>query len=121
MAADWWSIEVLNARTPAAEWRDAYAPALVESAVTNRSLAWEWYAFTWGVVFELCFADEAHWLAWRALPATRAALDSVPDPLTGLLVHRGRGGSSGAFVRRHPSGSPGADAVAVPVGAGPSA
>ncbi|WP_405731613.1 hypothetical protein OG607_33960 [Streptomyces sp. NBC_01537] len=113
MAADWWSIEVLNARTPAAEWRDAYAPALVESAVTNRSLAWEWHTFTWGVVFELRFFDEEDWLSWRALPGTRAALDAVPDPVSGLLVHRGRGGASGAYVPRRPRRSPGSAAQAI--------
>jgi hypothetical protein len=113
MTADWWSIEVLNARTPAAEWRDAYAPALVESAVTNRSLAWEWHTFTWGVVFELSFSDEEDWLSWRALPGTRAALDAVPDPVSGLLVHRGRGGASGAYVPRRPRRSPGSAAQAI--------
>ncbi|MFD3457744.1 hypothetical protein ACFWVC_36885 [Streptomyces sp. NPDC058691] len=114
MAADWWSIEVLNASTSAAAWRDAYAPALVESAVTNRALAWEWHTFGWGVVFELCFREEEHWLAWHALPGIRAALDAVPDPLSGVLVHRGRGGTSGARVPRSPRRSPGAAARSLP-------
>ncbi|WP_431967073.1 hypothetical protein [Actinacidiphila sp. bgisy160] len=114
MAADWWSIEVLNASTPAAAWRDAYASTLVESAVTNRALAWEWHTYRWGVVFELCFREEEHWLGWRALPGTRAALDAVPDPVSGVLVHRGRGGTSGAFVPRAPHRSPGAAAVGLP-------
>ncbi|WP_127360168.1 hypothetical protein [Actinacidiphila soli] len=116
MAADWWSIEVLNAPgTPAAGWRDAYAPALVESAVTNRALAWEWHGFSWGVVFELRFATEEHWQAWHARPGTRAALDAVPDPVAGLLVHRGRGGASAAYVPRRPRRSPGAEALELPV------
>jgi hypothetical protein len=114
MAADWWAIEVLNARTTAAAWRDAYAQALVESAVTNRALAWEWYELSWGVVFELRFADETRWRAWRGLPGTRAALDAVPDPVGGLLVHRGRGGASGSFVPRRPRCSPGAASAALP-------
>ncbi|MDX3355791.1 hypothetical protein PV703_21220 [Streptomyces sp. ME01-24h] len=111
MAADWWSIEVLDAGTSAAAWRDAYAPTLVESAVINRARAWEWHTYEWGVVFELCFRDEEHWLAWRALSGTRAALDAVPDPVSGVLVHRGRGGAGGAFVPRAPRRSPGSAAV----------
>jgi hypothetical protein len=114
VAEDWWSIEVLNARTTAAMWRDSYGQALAESAVTNQALGWEWRTFGWGVVLEVRFAEEAGWEAWRGLPAVRAALDAVPDPLGGLLVHRGRGGASGRFVPRRPRFSPGAAAVALP-------
>ena len=35
---------------------------------------------------------------FRGLPSVRAALDAVPDPLAGLLVHRGRGGAAGRFA-----------------------
>ncbi len=100
--------------TSAAAWRSAYEQMLVESAVTNRALFWEWHDHTWGVVFEVAFADEEHWQAWRRLPGTQAALDSVPDPVNGLLVYRGRGGSSGAPVPRRPLLSPGAAAVELP-------
>lgn len=114
MAEDWWSVEVLNARTTAAMWRDSYGETLAESAVTNRALGWEWHAFGWGVVFEVRFADESQWEEWCRLPGTRAALDAVPDPLAGLLVHRGRGGASGRFVPRRPRVSPGAASAALP-------
>jgi hypothetical protein len=114
MAEDWWAVEVLNARTIAAVWRDAYGEALVESAVTNRALGWEWHAFGWGVVFEVRFADEGDWEAWRRQAGVCAALDAVPDPVGGLLVHRGRGGACGGFVPRRPGGAPGAAAVALP-------
>ena len=44
------------------------------------------HADTWGVVFEVCFGNEEQWEAFRNLPAVRAALDAVPDPVGGLLV-----------------------------------
>ena len=46
-----------------------------------------------------------------AAPAVRAALDAVPDPVGGLLVHRDRGGSAGV---RWPRPLAGAGAVALP-------
>ncbi len=49
-----------------------------------------------------------------ARPAVRAALDAVPDPLAGLLVHRGRGGGAGARVPRRPRPVAGAAALPPP-------
>jgi len=49
-----------------------------------------------------------------ALPAVQAALDATPDPVKGLLVHRGRGGSSGARLPRRPRPLAGAGAVELP-------
>lgn len=115
--ADWWSIEILDAEhavTSAAQWRDAYAQTLAESAVTNGAVQWEWFEFGWGVVFEIAFRAEDEWPAWRSLPGTRAALDAVPDPVRGLLVHRGHGGASGSHVPRRQPIAPGAGRVAVP-------
>ncbi|MBC6469646.1 hypothetical protein [Actinomadura alba] len=108
MATEWWSIEVFSAQTSAAAWRDSYGRSLIESALTNGASAWEWHDHSWGLVFEVEFADEEQWQAWRALPGTRAALDAVPDPVNGLVVFRGRGGSSGNPVPRGPRVSPGA-------------
>ncbi len=51
---------------------------------------------------------------FRALPAVRAALDAVPDPLAGLLIHRGRGGEASARVPRRPRPRPVAGAAALP-------
>jgi hypothetical protein len=51
---------------------------------------------------------------FRALPAVRAALDAVPDPVNGLLIYRGRGGSAGRPVPRKPRPLAGAGAVALP-------
>jgi hypothetical protein len=115
-AADWWSIEIMDAEhagISAAAWRDAYAQGLAESLVTNGASSWEWYEHTWGVVLEVAFAEERGWLAWKALPGTRAALDAVPDPVTGLLVHRGHGGASGSYVPRVPRNDPAADRAAL--------
>jgi len=108
-ATDWWSIEIMvaeRAETSAASWRAAHAPSLTESLVTNRARQWMWTEHTWGVVLEVAFGSEEHWLAWRALPGTQAALDAVPDPVAGLLVHRGHGGACGAYVPRVPSVPP---------------
>lgn len=116
-AADWWSIEVMDAEhaeISAASWRDAYAQVLTESLVTNGAALWKWYEHSWGVVLEVAFVEEDAWRAWRALPGTQAALDAVPDPLSGLLVHRGHGGASGSYVPRVPGMPPVADRVALP-------
>jgi hypothetical protein len=116
-AADWWSMEILDAEhaeISAALWRDAYGPALAESLVTNGAASWHWYEHSWGVVLEVAFREERAWLHWKSLPGTQAALDAVPDPVAGLLVHRGHGGSSGTYVPRSPRIAPAADRVALP-------
>jgi hypothetical protein len=51
-------------------------------------------------VFEVAFPGEEQWEIYRDLPAVRAALDAVPDPVNGLLIYRGRGGSSGRVEPR---------------------
>ncbi|WP_329131072.1 hypothetical protein OG552_09105 [Streptomyces sp. NBC_01476] len=116
-AADWWSIEILDAEhavIPAASWRDAYAQTLAESLVTNGAAGWKWFEHSWGVVLEVAFTKERDWLLWKSLPGTQAALDAVPDPLSGLLIHRGHGGASGTYVPRVPRIAPAADRVALP-------
>jgi len=79
--------------------------------VTNGALYWEWHEFQYGVIFEVCFRDDEQWEAFRALPAVRAALDGVPDPVNGLLVYRGRGGAAGSRKPRKPRPAPGAAAL----------
>ena len=73
-----------------------------------------WHADTWGVVFEVCFGNEEQWEAFRNLPAVRAALDAVPDPVGGLLVYRGRGGGAAVRQPRKPKPVPSASAVSLP-------
>jgi hypothetical protein len=67
-----------------------------------------------GAVLEVELPDEVAWDRLLAAPAVRAALDAVPDPIGGLLVHRGRGGSSGVRWPRQPRPLAGAGTVALP-------
>jgi len=85
---EWWSIEVLNGPSSAARWKDAHGAALVEAALTNGAVDWAWQEHPWGVILEVAFLDEWHWDFFYALPAVQAALDAVPDPLSGLAVYR---------------------------------
>ena len=113
-AMEWWSIEVFNGRSSAARWKDAHGEALVEAALTNGAVDWAWQEHRWGVVLEVAFLDEWRWERFYGLPAVQAALDAAPDPVKGLLVHRGRGGSSGSRLPRRPRPLAGAGAVELP-------
>ena len=113
---EWLTIEVLDGGVPASEWRRSYEDVLVESAISQGAVYWEWHDTRWGVVLELAFRDDDdRWERYRVLPVIRAALDAVPDPLHGLIVYRGRGGGAGASVPRHPRPRPGADAAPLPI------
>ncbi len=113
--AEWWSIEVFDSQIQAAlSWKDSYRSQLVESAITRGAIEWAWIEHRHGVVFEVCFADEARWEAFRSLPGVQAALDAVPDPVNGVLVYRGRGGGAGARSPRKPRPSAGAGALELP-------
>jgi hypothetical protein len=112
--AEWWSIEVLNGEFSASQWESAYRSDLIEAALTNGALDATWHTDVWGVAFEACFEDSGQWQAFRSLPAVRAALDAVPDPVNGLLIYRGRGGSSATGKPRKPRPAPSAAAAALP-------
>jgi hypothetical protein len=112
--AEWWSIEVLHGEFSAFRWQEQHDSALIEAALTNGACDGAWHADGWGVVFEICFGDEEQWEAFRRLPAVRAALDGVPDPVNGLLVYRGRGGGAGARKPRQPQPAPSASTAALP-------
>lgn len=112
--AEWWSIEVFHGELSADRWRDAYGAALAESAVTHGAADWQWHRHRWGVVFEVSFAGDAGWEAFRALPQVRAALDAVPDRVNGLLIYRGRGGGAGILSRKPRRPSAGAGALELP-------
>ncbi len=100
---EFWTIEVAHGPSMSAGlWREAHGEHLVEAALTNRAQEWSWVVRDWGVLLELGFADESDWLHFRGTAAVRAALDAVPDPVNGLLVYSGRGGSSAAGVPRRP-------------------
>jgi hypothetical protein len=113
--SEWWSIEVFDvAAQPARGWKDAYQDALTEAAVTHGATYWEWHEHRYGVVFEVLFDSDEQWEAFRELPAVRAALDNVPDPVNGLIIYRGRGGGAGARKPRKPGPAPIASAVKLP-------
>jgi hypothetical protein len=112
--AEWWSIEVLHGESSAFRWQEQHDSALIEAALTNGAVDGSWHAGGWGVVFEVCCGSEEQWEAFRNLPAVRAALDSVPDPVSGLLVYRGRGGGAGPRKPRKPAPAPSASAASLP-------
>jgi hypothetical protein len=112
--AEWWSIEVLHGEFSAFQWQQSYDSELIEAALTNGALDGTWHAGEWGVAFEVCFSTAAEWEAFRDLPIVRAALDSVPDPVNGLLIYRGRGGTSAGGKPRRPRPAPSASAIALP-------
>jgi hypothetical protein len=107
----WLTIEVSDGVFSASSWRDAHGDSLSESAVTNGVQGWSWQDTEWGVVLEIEFRTEADRDRFRGLPAVRAALDAVPDPVNGLYVYPHRGGGAGAGRPRRPRPSPVADAM----------
>jgi hypothetical protein len=111
----WFSIEVLDGSSSASLWSEAYGDGLIESAFLTGATDWSWHRHEWGVVLELDLADEVAWELFRALPAVAAALDAVPDPVSGLIVYRGRGGSSARPQPRKPRPLTGSGAAALPL------
>lgn len=113
--AEWFSIEVSGGPTPVRPWYEAYSDLLVGLALSHGASDWQWYVPGWGCLFEVAFPDEADWERFRSHPTVQAALDAVPDPVNGLLIHRGRGGSSGARWPRRPRPLAGSGAAALPL------
>jgi hypothetical protein len=115
MSLHWWTIEVLDGpHSSASRWRDAHQETVVSAAVSFGAREWHWQTFGWGVLFEVAFDSEETWPEFRALPAVRAALDAVPDPVNGLLIYPGHGGSAGRVQPRRPRPTAGAGAVPLP-------
>ncbi len=112
---EWLAIEVFDAEVPASGWRRAHDDFLSEAAMTNGASVVDWYTTRWGLVVEFAFETDEQLERFRMLPALRAALDAVPDPVSGLLVYRGRGGGAGAWVPRRPRPAPVAGAASLPV------
>jgi hypothetical protein len=111
----WFSIEVLDGASSASLWADAHGDAIIESSLLSGASDWSWHRHTWGVVLELEFEDELAFENFRNLPSIIAALDNVPDPVTGLIVYKGRGGSAGRSQPRKPRPLAGAGAAALPL------
>lgn len=115
MSMRWWSIEVRDGVLSALRWKDGYGEALLEAAVTNGARRWEWTVIPGGVVLEVAFRDSEEWERFRALPVVTAALDATPDPVNGLYVYPGRGGSSAKASRKPKPRPAGAGAAAMPL------
>ncbi|MDI6097311.1 hypothetical protein QLQ12_01640 [Actinoplanes sp. NEAU-A12] len=121
MSLHWWSIEVLDGpHSSAAHWRDTHEEIMVSGAIAFGARDWTWRAFSWGVLFEIAFSpsdaslSSGSWTDFRELPAVRAAFDAVPDPVNGLLIYPGRGGSAGRVQPRRPRPTAGAGAASIP-------
>ena len=115
MSEQWWSIEVMNGPFSADRWRDAHGEALMTAAFQSGSREWTWVNRPWGLVFEVMFSDFDGWAAFRRVPAVQAALDQVPDQVSGLFVHRGRGGTDPARFPARPVPIRGAGGAALPI------
>jgi hypothetical protein len=115
MSVQWWSIEVRDGVLPAMRWKDGYGEALLEAAITHGAKRWEWTIMAGGVVLEVAFREPDEWARFRALPVVTAALDATPDPVNGLYVYPGRGGSSGARAPKRKPKPTGAGAAAMPI------
>jgi hypothetical protein len=111
----WFSIEVLDGSASASLWSEAHGDALVEAALLSGASDWNWHRHNWGVVLELEFENEQLWERFRELPAVQAALDAVPDPVSGLVVYRGRGGTAGTAEPRKPRPLVGSGSAALPL------
>ena len=112
---EWWSIEVIDGRSSARAWAESHGDALIWAAQLEGAVDWDWHEHRWGVVLEIAFRDEDAWERFRESIAVQTALDAVPDPVFGLIVHRGRGGSAGTRNPRKPRPLAGAGAAALPL------
>jgi hypothetical protein len=111
----WWSIEVRDGVLPAQRWKDGYGETLLEAAITHGAKRWEWTLMPGGVLLELGFREVEDWDRFRDLPVVTAALDATPDPVNGLYVYPGRGGSSTAPSQPRKPRPMGAGSVAMPM------
>ncbi len=113
--AQWFSIEVFDGAYSAGGWAEAFGDSLVTEALLRGATNWEWHPNPWGTVFEVEFERDEGWLAFRESLAVQTALDAVPDPVSGLIIYRGRGGSSGGREPRRPRPLAGSGAAALPL------
>ena len=114
--AEWFSIEVSNSAAGSARtWSEAYGDVLTGIALSSGATSWDWRHEQWGSVLELELPDHAVWIQFLAIDAVRASLEAVPDPVNGLSVHPGRGGSAGTRDPRRPRRLIGSGAASVPL------
>lgn len=112
----WMSIEVFDGDFyPAASWAESFGDSMVETALSEGATDWAWHPTSWGTVFEVAFEDEEAFERFRSTLAVRAALEAVPNPVNGVLIYRGRGGSAGTTKGRKPRPLIGSGAAALPL------
>lgn len=115
---EWWSIEISGGDFAVSEWIRARGRDVIRTALEYGARDWTWVSGTWGVVLEFRFADErapdGGWSAFIDNPLVKAALDAVPDPISGLMLYPGRGGSCSTAVPRRPKPAPISAAAALP-------
>jgi hypothetical protein len=109
------AVEIFDAAFPASTWMYAQGDLLTTLALEYGADEWRWISRPWGVVLEIAFSSERNYAMWREVPAVRAAFDAVPDPVGGLVFHRGWGGSSGSGEPRRPRPFAGAGSAELPV------
>lgn len=115
-APSWMSFEIFDgADSGAAAWSEGWGDHLVEAALLHGAVDWSWHRTSWGVIFEVAFTDEDAWSRFRESVTVEAALDAVPDPVNGVIVYKGRGGSAGLRHPRRPRPLSGAGAAALPL------
>jgi len=105
------SIEVLDASFSAQSWQDAYGDLVTATALEHGAGEWRWIYRSWGIVLEIAFESERQYDRWRTIPGVISAFDAVPDPVNGLVFHRGWGGTSGSGEPRRPRPIAGAGAA----------
>lgn len=110
------SIEIFNGAYTARNWADAHSDTLVETAVTEGAIDWELKKTAWGMVLEVAFPSEAHWERFRDSESVRTILGTVPDPLQGVLIYRGRSldGGKSAGKKPKPKIGSGSNALSLP-------
>ena len=108
-------VEILDAAFPASSWQHAYGDVVTNVAMEWSGLDWDWEEHRWGLVLKIAFPSEAEFEKWRSTPVVIAALDAVPDPVNGLIFHRGWGGTSGSGEPRRGKPLAGAGGAEVPV------
>lgn len=111
----WLSIEIFNGPYAAQLWADAHGDSLIEAAVLTNATDWEVKRTAWGVVFEVAFSTDAEVERFRGLEAVRLALKTVPDPITGVLIYRGRSTDTGNGSKKKPKPSKGSGSAALPL------